>query len=372
MPARTVELSPRELNRALLARQLLLRRRKLPAAEAIEHLVGMQAQAPLAPYVGLWSRLHRFRTDELSGLVAGRDAVRGSLMRVTLHLVTARDYAALRPVMAPVLERGLWIGSPFGKGVKGIDVDALVAAGRAMLELGPKTRAELGPLLAEHWPERNPQDLAYAFTLLTPLVQATPRGIWGSGGPAAWTPADTWIGRELAAESSPDETIRRYLGAFGPASVSDAQTWSGLPALREVFERLRPGLRTFRDERGRELFDLPGAPRPAADTPARPRFLPEYDNVHFSHADRTRVNPAKHPIPLLPGNGGVSGTLLVDGRYRATWKIERATRGATLRVTPLERISTGEREQVKDEGLRLLRFAAPGDGAEARVEFTRR
>ena len=340
----------------------------MSAAGAIEHLVGMQGQAPLAPYVGLWSRLHRFGTDELAGLVAGREAVRGSLMRVTLHLVTARDYAGLRTVMAPVLERGLWVGSPFGKGVNGIDVDALIAAGRAMVDERPRTRAELGLLLAEHWPERNPEDLAYAFTLLTPLVQVTPRGIWGSGGPAAWAPAEAWIGRSLAAESSPDETIVRYLGAFGPATVSDAQAWSGLTALREVFERLRPRLRTFRDERGRELFDVPGAPLPGPDTPAPPRFLPEYDNIHFSHADRTRVNPAKHPIPLLPGNGGTSGTVLVDGLYRATWKIERTNNRATLLVTLFDGVSTDERAGLTEEGRSLLAFVAPdADAHEVRL-----
>jgi hypothetical protein len=281
-------LGPRELNRATLERQMLLRRRELPALDAIEHQVGMQAQAPSPPYIGLWTRLEGFRPDELGRLILERRAVRIALMRNTIHLVSARDCLALRPLMQPVLDRTLYSTRANRAHLEGVDTKTLVAAGRALLEERPRTAKELGELLQEQWPDRDPASLARAIRHLLPLVQVPPRGVWGKSGPAAHTTAESWLGSPLDPTPSIEDVVLRYLGAFGPATVKDVQTWSGLTRLGEVIERLRPRLRTFRNERRKELFDLPDAPMPDPGTPAPPRFLPEFDNLILSHTDRTR------------------------------------------------------------------------------------
>ena len=359
-------LGQRALNRALLERQMLLRRAELPAAEAIEWLVGMQAQSPNAPYVGLWTRLDGFRPDELAQLITERGAVRVSLMRTTLHLVTARDCLALRPVVQPVLERGFYTGSPFGRKLAGMEIEALLAAGRALLEEWPRTTAELGKLLSARWPERDAASLAHAVRYLVPLVQVPPRGIWGAGGQATWTTVEAWLGRPVASastEAALEEVVLRYLAAFGPATVKDVQAWCWLTRLGAVVERLRPRLRAFRDEHGNELFDLPDAPRPDPDTPAPLRFLPEYDNALLSHSDRTRIT--------TPGYGErafTRGSFLVDGFVRGAWKITRRRNAATLLIELFEPLAKQDRADLTEEGERLLAFAA-ADAQARDVQF---
>jgi Winged helix DNA-binding domain len=326
-------LSRRALNRALLARQLLLERAPLPAATAIHHLVGLQAPQPLSPYVGLWSRLADFQPSELARLINERKVVRIALMRSTIHSVTLEDCLALRPLVQPVLERGHQ--GAFARRLDGLDLEEIGAAGRALVEQQPRTGNELGRLLAN------------AVRTFVTLVQPPPRGIWGQGGQARLTSAEHWLGRPLAAMPV-EELILRYLGAFGPASVRDVQAWSGLTRLGTAVEGLRPRLVTFRGENGVELFDLLDAPRPDPDTPAPPRFLPEYDNALLSHADRTRI--------VTPDQGGrifTRGALLVDGFVRGAWR----TRNGELELELFEPLSNKDAAAVKDESDRLVEFA---------------
>jgi hypothetical protein len=378
MPAKTNApvLGRRELNRALLERQMLLRRAALPAERAIERLVGMQAQNPFDPYTALWSRLEDFRAAELSRLIEGRTVVRAtSMMRTTIHMMTADDWLALRPVLQVVSERGFASGSPFGKQLAGIDVDEVVRIGRALLDASPRTIAALRKVLHERWPDRDPGSLAYAVRYLVPLVQIPPRGLWGKSGLPILATPETWLGRSVGADAAPDELVLRYLAAFGPASVMDIQSWSWLTRLGPVVERLRPRLRTFRDERGRELFDIPDGPLPDPETAAPPRFLPTYDNLLLSHKDRSRVLGGQDDWSVGPNQfdevfGG--GSVLVDGFVRAGWRVRREKgRGgrATLVVLPVVTLTPSEARAVSEEAQRLLAFlAADAEDRDVQVE----
>ena len=285
-------LTTRQLNRATVARQLLLERADYSAERVLQHLVGMQSQAPLAPYIGLWTRVVDFRADELSALMIERRVVRASLMRATIHLVTAADFLQLWPVLEPVSERGLWTGSPFGRRVPRAMVNDLLAFVRHLLREAPRTRAELRRLIGQRWPNLDADAMAYAAQYLLPIVQVTPRGVWGQSKAPTWADAEIWIGDRMSTGAAVDDLVLRYLGAFGPASVQDVQVWSGLTRLGEVADGLGPRVRRFRSEDGRVLLDGPDAPRPPADTPAPIRFLPEYDNLLLSHADRSRGCPS--------------------------------------------------------------------------------
>ena len=342
----TPVLGRRALNRALLERQMLLRRCKLTAAEALERLVGMQAEAPNNPYIGLWSRLEGFCTDELAALIGDRRVVRASLMRATIHLVTARDCLALRPVVQPVLERDVYPNPTYGKDrLERLDMVALLEAGRELLDEKPRTAVELRRLLGPRWPERDPAALAYAVRGLLPAVHVPPRGIWGESGPIALTTVEAWLGKSVDSDPSPDGMVVRYLRAFGPATVADIRTWSRLTGLRQVVERLRSRLRTFRDERGRELFDVPEVPLPDPETPAPPRFLPWLENALLSHDDRSRIISEKHR-KIITGERSSAPVILVDGFVAGTWKIEKTPGNATLVIEPFEPLSTEDRDAV--------------------------
>lgn len=364
-------LDARALNRALLARQFLLERVSISASTAIEHLVGMQAQVPDSPYIALWSRLDGFRLEDLAHLVRTRRAVRIALMRSTIHLVTVRDCARLRPLMQPAVERGLWSGS-YGARLAGLHRDAIAAAGRAIVDARPRSFSELGMTLKRRWPQRDGHALAMAVRGLLPLVQIPPRGIWGHSGPALHTTFDAWTGRTLLQTRAPARTLLRYLAAFGPSSIADIQAWSGLSGWRQIVEPLRRRLRTFKDAHGRELFDLADAPRPDRDTVAPPRFLPEFDNVLLAHADRSRIIDFRHRRRLFAGAGLLLGTVLIDGFVGGRWRLVRQRRTATLAVEVFASLGGSIRTVVEDEGMRLARyFAADAQSHDVHVRRTR-
>ncbi|WP_049573082.1 winged helix DNA-binding domain-containing protein [Nonomuraea sp. SBT364] len=350
----------RDLNRATLARQLLLRRHAMPALEAVEHLVGLQAQAPFPPYFGLWSRLSAFVPGELARLLEERHVVRLVLMRGTVHLVSAADSLTLRPLTQPQLTR--FLHSAYGGRVAALDLEAVVAAGRRALAGGPLTGAALGNLLAGEFPGAQPADLAQIMRILVPLVQVPPRAVWGRSGQTAYATVESWLGRDPHPSPSPETLVLRYLAAFGPATVADAQAWSGLTGLREVVERLRPRLVTLPGPGGRELFDLPDAPRPGGAAPAPVRLLAPFDNLLLSHADRTRVISDADRARVITVNGQVLGTVLVDGFVHGTWKRDKSV----VTVELFRPVTGGQAAEIRAEAAALLEFAAPGGRHEVR------
>lgn len=369
-------LSTRALNRATLARQCLLRRADCDAQEMVARLVGLQSQLPSPPYIGVWTRSTAFELESLTRLLFERTVVRSTMMRYTQHLIGAADYVWLRPTLQPMLDRAQQ--SFFGRLTKGMDVAELAEYGRELISGRELTLVELRRQLAERWPDRNPTALGYSVQYLVPLVHVPPCGTWGKGGAVTLTLAEEWLGRPLG-EPDQAEMVRRYLAAFGPASVKDVQAWSALRGLADTVERLRPQLAAFRDAGGEELFDLPDAPRPDEHTPAPPRFLPDYDNLIVAHADRSRVITEEQRKVVSSGVGGktrtrpgqhgaVAATLLVDGIVRATWRIERVKKDAALVIEPFSPLSARESAEVREEGERLLAFAAQGSTGQ-RVEF---
>ncbi|AXG76394.1 winged helix DNA-binding domain-containing protein [Streptomyces paludis] len=373
--SRPAVLSTRALNRATLARQSLLDRAGLPVLDAVARLGGLQAQEPQEPFVGLWSRLRAFDPESLSGLLVGRRVVRTHLMRRTVHLVTAEDALAWRARHDAMLrQRVLGV---YGGELAGTDLDALAAAGRAVMADGePRTMAELTRALGEG-PGAGPVSEAapgpgaralgeMLVAALVPMAQLPPRGLWRTRAGVRNVMLSSWLGREID-PLSPDGSdpvgqalVRRYLAAYGPASTADLRAWCGLAGLPAAVAAVREELVAFRDERGRRLLDLPGAPLPDPDTPAPVRFLPAFDNAILGYQDRGRIIDDVHRGLSVTG----ARVVLVDGRTAATWTVRD---GAVL-VTPLRRLSPADRTEVAEEGGRLASFLSDGGSDHVRVE----
>lgn len=352
-------LDRRTLNRALLDRQLLLKRSPMSALDAVEHLMGLQSQAPGSAYTGLWTRLDGFAFDDLAQLLRDRRAVRLVLMRGTVHLVSAADALLLRPLLQPMLDRTL-ARSNWARGLAGAERGQVVAFGRRLVEQQPRDPAELRELLAARWPDADPASLVNALRSWLPLVQLPPRGLWGETGRVLYTTAGQWLGAAAPpAAPAPEDVVSRYLAAFGPASVADAQKWSGLTGLRSVFARMP--LRTYEDETGRVLYDLPDAPPlPDPDTPVPARLVADFDNLTLSHADRGRILSDEHRSRLMTVNGIIRAAILVDGFVGGTWRVDRADGRATLTVSPFGPLARPDREALAAEAERLLETMHPG------------
>jgi hypothetical protein len=347
-------LTRRRLNRATLARQMLLQRERCSAVEAVERLCGMQAQEPRPPFPGLWTRLHGFRRDDLHRALHDRTIVRGTLMRGTLHLMSAADYVAHRMTLQPMLTRTLAL---LGTRAEGLDAEEVLPVARALLGERPRTFGELRAALVEAFPGINDRALGFTVRMSLPLVMIPTEDRWGFPADSRFGLAESWLGIPVSDEADLNDLILRYLAAFGPATAADVQQWSGLQGIKPVLESLRPRLVLFRDERGRTLFDLPDAPRPAEDTPAPPRFLPEFDNLVLSHADRTRVLADEHRRSILGAkNGRIPATFLVDGWVAGTWRVERKKQAATLAISPFAALPKRAATALAEEGDALLRF----------------
>jgi hypothetical protein len=352
-------LSLRALNRATLARQLLLERSPLAPLPAIERLVGLQAQNPLDPYLALWSRLEGFDPLAVGDLLGSRALVRIVAMRGTIHLLSAEDALTLRPLLQPVLDAELARHSQYAPALVDVDLAPVMTFAAPLLAATPLSGTKLRAALAERFPEHDAAALAYACRCCLPLVQVPPRGVWGRTLQVTSTTLEAWVGRRPARDASIDDVVLRYLAAFGPASVADVAAWTRLTGLREVVERLRPRLRPFTDPAGRSLVDLPDAARPDPDTPAPVRYLPEYDNVLLSHADRSRF-AAPDGAGFDRAGGVAKGTVRVDGCVRAIWRVEldrsRGTATAVVEHHPLPKRTVA---RVEAEGRRAIRFWQP-------------
>jgi hypothetical protein len=350
-------LSRQQLNRALLARQMLLTREKISPLRAIERLVGLQAQQARPPFTGLWTRLSGFEREHLLRLLQSRDVVRATTMRCTLHLMSASDYLALRRGLQPMLTLGM--RSVLRDRAKNLDIEALVTEAMRFFEERPRTFTELRATLMKVFPRADERAMGYAVRTHLPLVVVPDDSEWGFRADGGFAVAESWLGQPLGGDEQPSALVLRYLAAFGPAAASDVQAWSGLTGLQGVLEALRPKLRVFRDERKRELFDLPKAPRPSAHTPAPVRYLPEFDNVILSHADRTRIIANEHRPRVATRNLQVLATFLVDGFVAGTWKTTLKKKTATLVITPFAPLPKAVKPVLMEEGEILVRFVEP-------------
>lgn len=360
-------LNRRALNRALLARQHLLTRAEISVPQALDRLIALQAQAAPAPYFALWTRLKSFAPDDLSARLEDLGVARGTLMRGTLHVAMAADFAAIRPLIQRGLDRFLTDGSVHGRALAGLDQAEVVDAARNLLGRGPLTAAQLRDALAARWPDRDPQSLAMAARIHLPMLQLPPRGLWGRGGqPTLAAMADRLEAPKPGLTLA--DLVMRYLAAFGPASVADAQIWLGLSRLAPTFEALRPSLAVFHGEDGQELFDLPEADRPPGEAEAPVRFLGEFDNVLLAHDDRSRIISAEHKSRLYTANGILRAAVLVDGSTAGRWRIEDGKAESVLRIELFDKVAKPVARALAEEGERLLAFAAKNAVHDVRID----
>ena len=337
-------LTLRELNRALLARQLLLERRKLGVQQALERICAIQAQWPQSPYIALWTRLTNFRKEQLTRALEQHKVVKATLFRITLHMTSARDY----PSFAAVVLRAARETTPRANAEQ---LEKLARRVRAVATKDTLTHEQLAAMAADEM-----GGFRWRTRTLTPLVHMPPGGTWSHYGRVQLRAMEAVLGVELPSrDDGAERLVRRYLAAFGPATQQDLLRFGGVRVgdIRAGLEQV--DVRRFRDERGRELLDLPGAPLPDGDTPAPVRFLPKWDSSILGYAppERTRILPEKYRSTVIAKNGDVAPTVLVDGFVAATWDVGTKR---DLTITPLRKLTKLERAEIDEEGKRLVEF----------------
>jgi len=353
-------LTQHELNRALLARQLLLERARLPIPRALERLGGIQNQYAPNAYIRLWSCLEGFRRDDLTRALERRSVVQASLMRATIHVVSRRDFWPFA-VAVRAGHREWWLRVRKPRPDER-ELEAAAVELRELMATGPRRHEELVEVAGRSWGVVGPW---------LELVRVPPSGTWEQRRAHLFQTAERWVGPEdVALDDALDHLVRRYLAGFGPAARPDIAQWAGVN-VREIapaLERLK--LRGFRDEQGKELLDLPRAPLPDPETPAPVRFLPTWDATLLVHARRTGILPETYrPLVFSAKNPPSVPTFLVDGAVAGKWRVRRTARNATLVVEPFEPLRAAARREVREEGERLIRFVEPDAPAHG-VELT--
>jgi hypothetical protein len=339
-------LSHRRLNRTLLQRQHLLARTDLEPLALTEHLLGLQAQDPLPPYLSLAARIEGFDPLALSRPLEERTAVRVLLMRGTIHLVTAADALRLRALVQPMLDQ-VTRNSATSRPAADVPRDVLATAARDAFTDGPLSFKALGERLAERFPGYPATALANSVREMMPLVQVPPRGLWNRPGGVVYERLETWLGAEQHPAPDPADVVRRYLRAFGPAAPADLTAWSGMTGARRLFADLGEELVVYRTGTGKELFDLAGLELADEDVPAPVRLLGKYDNLWLSHAGRDRVTPdGDHRRRWMGSNGGVANTVFVDGELAGLWRLTPQRR---VEVELFAQRSRAERADLADE-----------------------
>ncbi|MBR7619640.1 AlkZ family DNA glycosylase [Phenylobacterium sp. 20VBR1] len=354
-------LTDRDLNRALLARQMLLERQPLTPMEALRRLVGVQAQLPRTPFLGLWSRLAGFKPEDLRAAIEAHDVVRATAMRGTLYLMTTSDFLAFRAS----LRSGETMALPGGTKTTVGELEPVLALARAHFA-EPKEFETFRKSL-ERAGFSDIRIMAYAARQLLPLVQAASDTPYGFSPGGEFVLAKAYLGQDVAAAPAPAELLRRYLAAWGPATPADFSGWSGLKGVAPLFDEIAGDIVTFRDARGKLLYDLKDAPRPGGDIPAPPRFVPDFDAVTQGHQDRARIVPAQHAPRIASKNLQVPPMLLVDGFVAGTWRLETKSKTPTVMVTAFEKFSPKDRQAIEAEAIALAKAFEPA--AEPAVVF---
>ena len=354
----------RSLNRALLARQLLLKREKASVVDAVERLLAVQAQLARPPYLALWTRLQGFHREDLTRALVARTLVRATSLRGTIHLTSAADFLRFRATIQPGLDKGL--ASILKDRLDGADLEAVLVAGREFFD-APHTFDALRDHFLKAFPKLDTRAIAYCTRLRMPTVQVPDDSPWGFPGQADFIAAERWLKKKPSAKAEAAALVTRYLAAYGPASIADAQAWLGLHDLKPVFTALAKTLTTIPGLKKGELFDLPDAPRPPEDTSAPLRFLPDYDSAVVARADG-RIVPTEHRTKVFLSALRVAPVVLVDGFAAATWKVERKKDVATLTVTPFGKLSASTKADIEREGTTLVKFVEP-DAVKTGVSF---